>query len=270
MIKRTWAHVRLVLLAIGLVAGCHKPGAPGGKTDAAQTVNVAAAADLKFALDEIVAAFQEAHPTIQVHATYGSSGVFYSQLVQHAPFDLYFSADVLYPNRLIESGLAAANTKFVYAVGRIVVWVPATSAIDPARLGAQSLLDPSVRKIAIANPQHAPYGRAAVAALQKLGAYEAVRARLVYAENVAQTAQFIENGAADIGIIALSLAVAPALKEKGRYWEIPLDAYPRIEQGGVILSWARHPKAAQELRDYVLSPTGAAVLRRYGFFLPGE
>jgi molybdate transport system substrate-binding protein len=127
-----------------------------------------------------------------------------------------------------------------------------------------------VRKIAIANPEHAPYGRAAVAALQKLGLYESVKDRLVYAENVAQTAQVIESGAADIGIIALSLAVAPALKGKGRYWEIPLAAYPRMEQGGVILSWARHPNAARELRDYIMAPPGQAVLRRYGFSLPGQ
>jgi len=270
MIKQTRALSLLLSLVIVLAIGCHEQGPPADKTAPIQTVTVAAAADLKFALDEIIAAFRAAHPAIHAQVTYGSSGVFYSQLVQHAPFDLYFSADLLYPNRLIELGLADPDSKFVYAVGRIVVWVPAASAIDPAKLGAQSLRHESVRKIAIANPEHAPYGRAAVAALQKLGLYESVKDRLVYAENVAQTAQVIESGAADIGIIALSLAVAPALKDKGRYWEIPLAAYPRIEQGGVILSWARHPNAVRELRDYVMAPAGKAVLRRYGFSPPGE
>src|SRR6185503_10066402 len=106
--------------------------------------------------------------------------------------------------------------------------------------GIESLKHPSVRKIAIANPEHAPYGKAAVAAMQKLGIYEAVKDKLVFGENIAQTAQFVDSGAADIGIIALSLAVAPAMKGKGRYWEIPLDAYPRLNQGGVILPWAKN------------------------------
>jgi molybdate transport system substrate-binding protein len=106
--------------------------------------------------------------------------------------------------------------------------------------------------------------------MKTLGIYEAVRERIVYGENIAQTAQFVQTGAADIGIIALSLAVAPALKDSGRYWEVPLESYPRIEQGGVILSWASDRAAAQLLQDFVLGPDGKAILRQYGFFLPGE
>jgi molybdate transport system substrate-binding protein len=138
------------------------------------------------------------------------------------------------------------------------------------KLGVRALLDPGVRKIAIANPKHAPYGRAAEAALKKLEVYDQVKDRLVLGENVAQAAQFVETGAADAGVIALSLALAPTLREKGKYWEVPLDAYPRLEQGGVILSWARDRQAADALRAFVLGPEGKAVLRRYGFFLPGE
>ena len=134
----------------------------------------------------------------------------------------------------------------------------------------QALVDPSVRKIAIANPKHAPYGRAAEAAMQTFGVYEKVRAQLVYGENIAQTAQFIQTGSADIGIIALALALAPPLKAAGQYWEVPVDAYPRLEQGGVILSWATDVAAARDLRAFVLGTEGKAVLRRYGFFLPGE
>jgi molybdate transport system substrate-binding protein len=127
-----------------------------------------------------------------------------------------------------------------------------------------------VRKVAIANPEHAPYGKAAVAAMRKLQMYEQVRKKLVYGENIAQTAQFVESGAADVGILALSLAIAPGMKEKGRYWEIPLDAYPRLQQGGVILPWAKNEEGASRFRKFMLSDAGKSVLRRYGFFPPGE
>src|SRR5262249_13550361 len=135
--------------------------------------------------------------------------------------------------------------------------------------GIQALLDPAAKKIAIANPRHAPYGRAAEAALKKLGVYELVHERLVYGDNVAQTAQFIQSGAADIGIVGLSQALAPELREVGRFWEVPLDAYPRLEQGGIILSWAHDRDAAEHLRAFVLGSKGREILRRYGFSLPG-
>jgi molybdate transport system substrate-binding protein len=132
------------------------------------------------------------------------------------------------------------------------------------------LLDPRVRKIAIANPRHAPYGRAAEAAMRKLGVYEKTKDKLVLGENVAQAAQFVESGAAEIGIIALSLALAPALQAKGKYWEVPLDAYPRIAQGGVIMPWAPDRQAAASLRRFMLSPSGRDILKRYGFCMPSE
>ena len=257
----------LVLLGMEVASAQRGPLPPRGST---RLVRVAAAADLKFALDDLIAVFSTQHPDIMVHVSYGSSGTFFAQLSNRAPFDIFFSADVDYPRQLIAQGLAAQETPFLYAVGRLVVWVPRTSALDVARLGMQVLGEASVRKIAIANPRHAPYGRAAEAAMKTLGIYEAVRERIVYGENIAQTAQFVQTGAADIGIIALSLAVAPALKDSGRYWEVPLKSYPRIEQGGVILSWASDRAAAQLLQDFVLGPDGKAILRQYGFFLPGE
>ena len=237
---------------------------------AGATVTVAAASDLKFALDEVVAVFQKEHPATQVLVSYGSSGNFYSQLSQRAPFDIFFSADVSYPTKLVEAGHGVAETQFSYGIGRIVVWVRTNSPIDPAKLRVESLKHQSVRKIAIANPRHAPYGMAAVAAMQKLGVYEAVKANLVFGENISQSAQFVESGSVDIGIIALSLAIAPAMKDKGRYWEVPLDAYPRLEQGGVILSWARNPEGARKFRSFILSEPGKAVLRRYGFSMPKD
>jgi molybdate transport system substrate-binding protein len=254
----------LVLLGMIGCSGAHK----NSQTEPRAVVSVAAAADLKFALDDILSAFHQDHPDIQVRVTYGSSGNFFAQLNNHAPFDLFFSADRDYPQRLIEQGLAAPGSLFVYAVGHLVVWVPRESTLNVEELGMQVLLDPSVRKIAIANPKHAPYGRAAEAALKAAGLYAKVQERLVYGENVTQTATWVQNGSADVGIIALSLALAPPLRVSGRYWEIPVDAYPRMEQGGVILSWAKDPPAAKSLRDFVLAEQGRTILRRYGFFLP--
>jgi molybdate transport system substrate-binding protein len=220
-------------------------------------------------MDELVLAFEKVHPDIKVSVSYGSSGNFLSQIQNGAPFDVFFSADIEYPRRLAEAGLAPKGSEFLYAVGRIVLWVPAASRI-PVDRGVQALAAPEVRRIAIANPRHAPYGRAAESALRKLGVYDAIKDKLVFGENIAQTAQFVQSGSADAGIIALALAVAPALAKEGRYFELPLDSYPRMEQGGVILSRAPDAEAARAFRDFVLGQKGRATLKRYGFFLPGE
>jgi molybdate transport system substrate-binding protein len=251
--------------------GCaEKPSTEQSSASAARTVSVAAASDLKFALDEVIRNYGQEHPDTTIKVTYGSSGNFYAQLSQGAPFDLYFSADVAYPRRLIEQGLADKESEFLYGVGQIVVWVPNDSLLDVEKLGIRALLDPATRKVAIANPQHAPYGRAAEAALKSLEVYDQVKERLVLGENIAQTAQFVESGAADVGIIALSLAVAPELREKGRYWLIPLDSYPTLEQGGVIMNRAADCEATASFRDFVIGARGREILSRYGFFLPGE
>jgi len=261
----------VVLLVFWTVTAWAQPRISGERLaqgTSGRLVRVAAASDLKFALDEISTAFRTKHPDITVQVSYGSSGNFFAQLSNRAPFDMFFSADVDYPRQLIAKGLAAKETEFLYAVGRLVVWVPRSSALDLTRLGIHALADSSIRKIAIANPKHAPYGRAAEAAMKTLGVYAAVQERLVYGENIAQTAQFVQTGAADIGIIALSLAVAPALKDEGRFWEVPLESYPRIEQGGIILPWVTDTAAAQAVRTFVLGEEGRAILHRYGFFLP--
>jgi molybdate transport system substrate-binding protein len=233
-------------------------------------VRVAAAADLKFALEDLVAEFRRGHPGIRVEVTPGSSGKLFSQLNNQAPFDLFLSAEVEYPHRLIADGLAVKDSEFVYAVGHLVVWAPRTSALDVQKLGVKALLDPAARKVAIANPRFAPYGRAAEAALKSLAVYEAVRDRLVLDENIQQAAQFVHTGAADVGLLALSLVVAPPLRDEGRYAEVPADAYPRIEQGGVILPWAQDREAAEALRAFLIGPEGKAILGRYGFFVSGE
>ncbi len=258
-----------VVATLSLALGGHPPAMYAAEAPAKSAkVSVAAASDLKFAFDEIAAAFQKENPTIAVVPTYGSSGTFFAQLTNRAPFDLYLSADIEYPRKLIAQGQAVKDSEFRYAIGQIVVWLPTASKLDVAKTGIEALLDASVRKIAIANPQHAPYGRAAEAALKKLGVYDKVKDKLVLGENIAQTAQFVQSGAADLGIIALSRALAPPMKEAGRYWPVPLDSYPPIEQGGVILSWASDPAAAALVRAYMSGPEARAILTRYGFALP--
>jgi molybdate transport system substrate-binding protein len=228
-------------------------------------LRIAAAADLQYALPDVVEAFGQRHAGVRIEPTYGSSGMFYAQLVNHAPFDLYLSADVQYPRKLSEQGLTLPGSDFTYADGRIVLWSANTSGVDVARLGMDALRQPSVRHIAIANPAHAPYGRAADAALHSLGLYDAVKGKLVMGENISQTFQMAQSGAADVGIVALSLAIARGAAGQGRYWEVPRGAYPRIQQGGAIMKWTKNPEAAQAFRTFLLSPDGRAILKRYGF-----
>ena len=228
-------------------------------------LRIAAAADLRFAMEDLVKAFQQGHSGVEVEPVYGSSGNFYAQLQNHAPFDVFLSADVGYPRQLARQGLIVPGSEFTYAVGRIVVWARRDSGIDVALLKTEALRHRSVRHIAIANPQHAPYGRAAEAALRTLGLYDEVQDKLVMGENVAQTFQMVQSGAADVGIVALSLALAPGVAGQGSSWEVPLDAYPRIQQGGAILSWAKDLEAARAFRTFLLGPEGRAILKRYGF-----
>src|SRR5213593_3697349 len=234
-----------------------------------EELTIAAASDLNYAFKDLVAAYEKKTGQ-HVKLTLGSSGNFFSQISNGAPFDLYFSADISYPKKLEEAGLAEPGTLYMYAVGRIVVWVPKGSSIDVASLGIKALQHPSIKKIAIANPKHAPYGRAAVAAMEHFKVHKAVKDKLILGENISQTAQFVQTGGADIGIIALSLAVAPAMRESGLYWEVPLEAYPRLEQGAVVLKAAKDLKTARAFLDYLKGPEGVAVLKRYGFFLPAK
>lgn len=242
--------------------------APRTQAPGPRQVRIAAASDLKYALDELAGSFRDSHPDVAVTITYGSSGNFFAQLCNDAPFDLFLSADVAYPQKLIEQGKASGDTLFRYAVGRIVVWVPADSRLDVRKRGIEVLADESVRKIAIANPKHAPYGRAAEAAMRGAGVYDRVKDKLVLGENIAQAAQFVQSGGADAGVIALSLAVAPAMRDKGQYFEIPAEAHPRIEQGGVVMARAEDPAAAREFRAVMLSGAAKALLKQYGFAEP--
>jgi molybdate transport system substrate-binding protein len=231
-------------------------------------IRIAAAADLRFALDELVGVFQQAHPGLTVSVSYGSSGNFYSQLLNGAPFDVFLSADLAYPRQLADRNLIVPHSEFTYGVGHLVIWVPAASAVDVERLGLQALADRSIAHVAIANPAYAPYGRAAQAALQSAGVYEAVKEKLVLGESVSQALQFVQSGAADAGIVALSLALSPPVAAQGRYAAVPLDLYPRMEQGGIVLLAAVDPAAAMAFRAFMLSAPASAVLQRFGFYPP--
>jgi len=253
--------LRGLLLVAALTAAC---GGPAPTPAARGKVRVAAAADLNAAFGDLIMKFSAAHD-VDVSVSFGSSGNFYAQLVNGAPFDLFLSADVAYPNQLASRGLTLPHSEFTYAVGRIVVWAPAGSALDVARDGLQALTRASVAHVAVANPEHAPYGRAAVAAMQSAGVYEQVKPKLVIGENIAQTLQFVQSGAADAGIVALSLAMAPNAKGTGKMFEIPTSAYPRLEQGGVILKNAADVDAARAFRGFLLSADGQEILKKYGF-----
>ena len=234
----------------------------------AQEIRVAAAADLKFALDELDAQYgKQAGKKIDV--SYGSSGNFFAQIQNGAPFDLLLSADIEYPRKLAAAGLAEPGTLYEYAVGRIVIWMPADARADLAKLGWKALLEPGVERIAIANPEHAPYGRAAVAALRNAGVYEQVRRRLVYGENIAQAAQFVASGSAQAGILALSLAVSPPMRD-GKRWEIPADMHPPIEQGAIILKSSKDKEGARAFLAFLKSDAGRKILESYGFVLPAS
>src|SRR5258705_7064525 len=176
-----------------------------------KTVRVAAAADLQSAMSEIATAF-EAQTGTSVEVVYGSSGNFYAQIQNGAPLDVFFSADSEYPRKLEESGFAEPRSAVIYGLGRIVLWMPANASCNPEGEGWKCLVNPDVRKIAIANPEHAPYGRAAVAALRKAGIYDEIRAKLVFGENISQAAQFVESGNAQAAILAYSLISSPGLR----------------------------------------------------------
>jgi len=233
----------------------------------ADEIIVAAASDLSFAFKEAAGQFERQTGT-RVKVTLGSSGNLFSQIQNGAPFDAYFSADIRYPQKLEESGQAVSGSLYRYAVGRLVLWVPNRPGLPSPRQGLQALLDPAVRKIAIANPKHAPYGRAAVEAMRHAGVYEAVKDKLVQGENISQAAQFVESGAADAGLIALSLAMVPAMQQAGQYWEVPREAHPPIEQGAVVLKNGRNRDGAQAFFSFLQRHEGQEILRRYGFVIP--
>ncbi len=238
------------------------------RVSAAQEIKVAAAADLQFALKDIAARFEkESGKTVTL--TFGSSGNFFAQLQNGAPFDVFFSANLDYPKKLETAGLVEPGTYYEYGTGRIVIWVPNDSKLDVSS-GLRGLLKPDIKKIAIANPQHAPYGQAAVSALKEEGVYDKVSEKFVLGENISQTASFVVSGAADVGIVALSLALGPNMKNKGRFVEVPAADYPPIQQACVVLKSSSAKAASREFVQFMQRPQTRELLRSYGFGVPGQ
>jgi len=232
----------------------------------AQEITVAAAADLQFAFQDVAARFEK-QTGAHVKLIFGSSGNFFAQLQNGAPFDVFFSADIGYPQKLEAAGLTKPGTLYRYATGKIVLWVPKDSPLEVGR-GLAVLLDPNVHKIAIANPEHAPYGRAAVAALKSEKLYDRLSSKFVLGENISQTATFVVSGSADAGIIALSLALAPSMKEKGKYFEIPSADYPAIEQAAVVMKSSPQKATAEKFVNFLKQPAIVELLKSYGFSVP--
>lgn len=239
--------------------------APAGNSE----ISVAAAADLSSALPELAARYQK-QTGVVVRLTFGSSGNLTQQIKNGAPFDLFFSADEDYPKQLVQAGMADSISLQRYARGQLVLWTAADSPLDIQHRGLEALLDTSVQRVAIANPQHAPYGQAAEAALKRSQLYDKIAGKLVLGENVSQAAQFVESGNAQAGLIALSHALAPGMKEQGKYWVVPADLYPELNQAAVVLSHSQHKKEAAGFLDYLKTPEARSVLQSFGFSLPGE
>lgn len=231
-------------------------------------LTITAASDLQYAMKDIITAFEAKNPGDKVSAVYGSSGKAVSQIENGAPYDMFFSADISYPEKLRASGSAISTPK-PYAIGRIVVWVTKQSGLD-VRKGIKVLLDPNVKKIALANPVHAPYGRIGKEVMEHYGIYVKLQDKLVLGENIQQTAQFVETGAADAGLVAYSLALAPALAGVGNYFLVPAEAHKPIVQGYVLLKPASGNATAVKFETFIASPTTRAIFRKYGFSLPNE
>jgi molybdate transport system substrate-binding protein len=263
--SRKMKTFRYALIAAFLLCSFSCPSFAQTK-DASELI-VAAAADLSSALKDVANGFEK-KSGVKVELSFGASGALTQQIHNGAPFDIFFSADMDFPRQLIAAGEADGPTLYQYAVGKLVLWVPTDSALDVEHKGMDILLDPSVKKVAIANPQNAPYGRAAVAALKHASLYDKVTDRLVIGENISQAAQFAESGNAQAGFVALAHAIAPSMQGKGKFWVVPSDYYPPLAQGVVVISRSPHKKEAQEFLEYIKTKEAAEILRKFGFSLP--
>ena len=245
-----------VLLFLLLLTGLARPVA-------AQPATIAAAADLRYVLDSLVTVFNRQHPAGAVTVAYGSSGQFYEQLSHGAPFDIFFSADSDYPRRLQQAG-RTTGAPVPYALGRLVLW---SKKLDPRLKGLNTLLDPQVQHVAIANPAHAPYGQKAVEVLRSAKLYDQVKPKLVLGANIGQAAQYAATGAADVGILAYALALSPELRRAGKYYLIPTTAHTPLQQSFVVLKRANGNATAAAFATFMQGPVARQALKKYGFGL---
>lgn len=254
----TTARLPILLALLAAAPAAHAAGA---------RLAVAAAANLEPAAVELSRAFEAERPGAKVVLSFGASGAFFAQIRNGAPFDVFLSADREYPAKLVAAGLGAAADERVYAVGKLVVWLPPGSRVDVEGQGLTALAAPVVKRIAIANPAVAPFGRAAEAALRSAGVLDAVRDRLVLGTSVGQAAQFASTGAADAALLPYSLTLEEALAG-GKVVPVPDGLYPRIEQSGLVLSSARDPALARAFLAFLCGEKGRAIFARRGYGLP--
>ncbi len=230
----------------------------------AQNVRIAAAADLRYAMDDLVSTYKKSKSGADIEVIYGSSGNAFTQILNGgAPYDMYFSADITYPQKLYEAGLTV-NKPVLYAIGRIVLW---SSSLDVSK-GLSVLTENPRARIAIANPSHAPYGKRALETLRHYGIYDKAQAQLIYGENISQAAQFCLTGNAPIGILALSLVLAPSMQDLGRYYLVDEASHNPLLQGFVILNRAKDNALAHAFAKYISSPEAITIFEKYGFELP--
>ncbi len=264
--KAGWRSLALAFGVIAVAALSWSAAAVDTPPSATGTITVAAAADLIFALDELNAKFQAIHPGTAVKVTTGASGNLFAQIRQGAPFDVFLSADMNFPRELVKTGAADERSLASYAIGHLVLWTTKTNL--PVRQGLAVLTNATIGRIALANPATAPYGRAARAALTNAGLWEAVQPKLVLGDNIAQTAQFVQTGNADVGLVSLSLVSAPKLAGVGVWWPVPEDAYPRLEQGVILTARGATNDLARAYLTFLGSDTARVVLDRFGFRRP--
>lgn len=232
-----------------------------------EKILIAAAANLNPAMAEICKRFEKVYPAIDTEVSYGSSGNFFAQIKQGAPFDIFFSADTIYPARLEDEGLAIKKGSKIYAFGSIVLWIPKNSVLNP-RKGLSIVLEPKVKKLAIANQRLAPYGMAAEEALRYYELWEKVQDKLVFGENISQTAQFVQSGAADAGIIALSQAISPKMESDGDYWVVPAESYSKLAQAYVVTQRGKDKPGVRKFLEFVQGKKGEKILSQHGYSLP--
>ncbi len=226
-----------------------------------QILRIAAAANLRYVLDEIKDRYTEKNPDVKIEITYGSSGVLVQQIINGAEFQLFMAADKSYPDKLKEMGYTAGEVK-TYAYGNLVIW---SNTVDVSK-GPEILTDRSVNKIAVARPETAPYGQRAVECLKYYNLYDLIKGKIVYADNISQAAQFVETGNAEAGFLALSLAIAPEMK--GKWYAIDPKSYQPIEQAMVLVKNREYYQEGKRFMDYLLSPECKPVFEKYGYKVP--
>lgn len=254
----------IILLGILLTTGCKQSVKENTQNNSGvniekSEISIAAAANLRNVLEEIKQKFLEDHPDSKIRITYGSSGMLTQQIINGAPFDLFLAADTNFPEKIMAAGKSVGEN-VIYCYGRVVMW---STKLDVTQ-GLALVKDPRVKKIAIANPQLAPYGKSSVEALKKAGFYESIEHKIVWGENINQAAQFAVSANADIGFIALSIALGKELSDKGNYYVLSDQESEPIAQSGIVIK-GKNESASQAFLDFITSPRTDEIWRKYGY-----